>query len=237
VGPLGQASHWARLACGVADRTSDAARRAAFLARLRKAAWQHGSTLDLDVADDLYVGKRVRLTVAPLTHMTIRIGRGCRLDDDVRLWLKSGELVLGDVVDVRPGVLLSVDGRLVVEGSTPVNTGSVLHCSNDIHVGPRVTFGEYVTVTDSSHYLPEIDANPYHHVRTGRVVIGEGTWLCAKSTIARDAVIGKRCVVGAGSVVVGTVPDDSLASGVPAVVTPLSRRGGPSSSGGWTSGG
>ena len=223
MGPLKRASHWGRLACGVADRRADDVRRAAFVARLRKAVWQHGATLDLDVAPDLWVGRRVSVTVVPGTHLRISVGRGCRIDDDVRLWLKSGELVLGDGVDVRPGVLLSVDGRLVVEGDTPINTGSVLHCSNDIRVGRRVTFGEYVTVTDSSHYLPDGDAHPYHHVRTGRVDIGEATWLCAKSTVARDATIGKRCVVGAGSVVVGTVPDDHLASGVPAVVSPLAQ--------------
>ena len=47
-----------------------------------------------------------------------------------------------------------------------------------------------------------------------RIIIGEDTWIGNASVIAAD--IGKKCVIGAGSVVVSSIPDFSIAVGNPA---------------------
>lgn len=76
------------------------------------------------------------------------------------------------------------------------------------------------------------------------VEIGPGCWIGTRVTILGGAKIGKGCVIGAGSVVRGTIPDFSVAAGVPAKVIrqrepsdpvwnqfasyPLSEIGGPS---------
>lgn len=48
------------------------------------------------------------------------------------------------------------------------------------------------------------------------IIIGDGTWIGAHSTILGGVHIGRGCVIGAGSLVREDVEDNSLVAGVPA---------------------
>src|SRR3712207_9214092 len=50
------------------------------------------------------------------------------------------------------------------------------------------------------------------------VRVGRGSWLGHGAVILPGATIGRQCVVAAGSVVRGDVPDHSVVAGVPAKV-------------------
>lgn len=50
------------------------------------------------------------------------------------------------------------------------------------------------------------------------VVIGNNCWLCANVVICSGVHIGNNCVIGAGSVVVKDIPDNSFAAGNPCKV-------------------
>ena len=50
----------------------------------------------------------------------------------------------------------------------------------------------------------------------GKIVVGEGTFIGCKSVILPGVKIGKNCVIGAGSVVTKSVPDETVVCGVPA---------------------
>jgi len=55
-------------------------------------------------------------------------------------------------------------------------------------------------------------------VTGGAGYIGSHTdncWIAGNVTITAGAKIGNGCVIGAGSVVTGTIPDNTLAYGVP----------------------
>jgi acetyltransferase-like isoleucine patch superfamily enzyme len=222
---LGRAAQRAVAAARVAaprTRAADTAlRRKAFLARTRLAAtWAH-ATVRLDIADDVRIGAGVRVVFEPWSTNVLEIGPGTRLGDRVLIQLKGGTIRLGDRLDIRRDCVFNVAGNLVMEGDGPISWGTVIHCSNDIRVGRMVGTAEYVTLADSSHFFTEPDMHWYHNVRTGSIEIGRNTWLCPKVTVTRDVRIGEHCIVGAGSVVVGDVPDGSLASGVPATHRPL----------------
>ncbi len=47
------------------------------------------------------------------------------------------------------------------------------------------------------------------------ISIGDNCWIAGNVTITAGARIGNGCVIGAGSVVTGEIPDDYLAYGVP----------------------
>jgi len=209
---------------GVGDRANPAVvagRRAAFIARVRAtAAWSHAS-VDLDVADDVVLGQHVRVTFQEWSHNILHIGPGCRLEDRVLIQLKGGSVALGERVELRRDVLLNVAGRLELQGDNPVSWNSVIHCSNSVTIAPMAGLAEQVTVADSSHYFTTPDEHWWHNVRLGSVSVGYNTWICPKVTLARGAAVGAHCIVGSNSVVVGPVPDGSLASGVPAEVRPL----------------
>lgn len=218
---MSSAGALARRAVAAQATAARALRRARFVAQVRKAAWEAGATVELDLADDLLVGRDLRVTVDPGTHTVLRVGAQSRLDDRVTLMLKGGALLAGDRVEVRKDVVLNLTGTLRIDGDTPISWGSVLHCSNDIHLERMVGIAEQVTIADSSHYFTTPDQHFWHNVKKGSVRVGGNTWICPKATLTRGADVGRHCIVGSGSVVTGVVPDGSLASGVPAVVRPL----------------
>ncbi|MCW2600400.1 MAG: hypothetical protein JWM02_2229 [Frankiales bacterium] len=211
-----------------ADQTIRQARRAALVAQIRKAAWLAGATVELDLRDDLVVGVGVRVMVEPGTHSVLRLGAQSRIDDRVFIMLKGGKLLAGDRVELRRDVVVNVTGTLRIDGDTPISWGSVIHCSNDIWLERMAGVAEQVTIADSSHFFTNPDEHFWHNVRKGSVRVGQNTWICPKATLTRGTDVGNHCIVAAGSVVTGVVPDGHMASGVPAVVRPLSLPWSPS---------
>ncbi len=196
-------------------------RRRAFLARVRLAAAAADATVELDVAADVSIGARVRVTFRPWTANVLRLGAGTLVEDDVRVQLKGGSIQVGQRVQLRRSTLLNVEGVLDVGDDTIVSWGCVVHCRESVTLGPRVLVGEYSTFADSSHFFTDPAETAWHNVRSAPIEVGPGCWLGAKATVARGARIGAHSIVGANTVVVGEVPEGSLASGVPAVVRPL----------------
>lgn len=211
----------ARRVAPPAQRVAQRLRRAAFAGRVRAAARMVRADLDLDLAPDLLIGRDVRVTLEPGSRNVLRIAAGSRLDDRVLIMLKGGSVELGPRVQVRRDVVLNVAGTLRVGADGIVSWGSIVHCSNDVVLEPMAGLAEQVTIADSSHYLTTPDAHFYHNVRVGSVRVGRNSWICPKATLTRGADVGSCCIVGAGSVVTGVVPDGHLASGVPARTRPL----------------
>ena len=135
--------------------------------------------------------------------------------------LKGGQVRIGENVELRRDVLLNIAGRLEVRGNNPTSWNTVIHCSNEVTLDEMVGIAEHVTIADSSHFFTTPDEHFWHNVRVGTVTVGRNTWICPKVTLARGAHVGDYCIVGSNSVVVGDVPDGSLATGIPATFRPL----------------
>lgn len=92
-----------------------------------------------------------------------------------------------------------------------------------VTIGDNVFVGPNVSVLTPKHPLCFEDRNIYMNESgclTDReygapVSIGDNCWIAGNVTIAAGAKIGNGCVIGAGSVVTGSIPDNSLAYGVP----------------------
>jgi acetyltransferase-like isoleucine patch superfamily enzyme len=198
------------------------ARRDALVARIKAAAIWHNASIDLHIDPDVRIGRGVRVTFEPWSRNVLHVGAGSWIDDNVLLQLKGGSVEIGPRVQLRRNMVLNVAGRLVCEGDNVLSWGTVIHCSNDVRIGLQTIIGEYTTIADSVHYFTTPDEHVWHNVKVGSVAIGRNTWICAKATLGRGADVGSHCIVGSSSVVTGEVPDGSIASGVPAVVRPLS---------------
>ena len=196
-------------------------RRVALRAQVRRVARRAGGTVELDLAPDLVLGRGITVTVMQGTHSVVRIGPGSKVEDRVLLMLKGGRLEGGPRIELRRDVIVNLAGTLRLDGDNPISWNTVVHCSNDIHLEAMAGIAEHCTLADSSHYFTTPDEHFWHNVRVGSIRVGSNTWICPKVTLTRNADVGTHCIVGAGSVVVGKVPDGHLASGVPAVATPL----------------
>lgn len=196
-----------------------AARRAAFIARMKlQAAW-NGAHVDIEVAPDVRFGKDIAITVWPGSRNVVRIGAGSRIGDRVLFILNDGRIDLGQDVEVRRDTSFMMwGGSLELAGGNILSWANVIHCASSIRLGPLTSTNEFVTIVDSSHYFTTPDEFFYHNTKTGPIEVGRNTWICSKATLARNAKVGDHCIVAGNSIVTGEVPSGHLASGVPAAV-------------------
>lgn len=72
--------------------------------------------------------------------------------------------------------------------------------------------GSVHTIVSNEKY----QAQPVHAY--GKIEIDDNTFIGANVTVLPNVYIGKNCIIGAGSVVTRSIPDNSIAAGVPAKV-------------------
>ena len=112
-----------------------------------------------------------------------------------------GKVTLGERSSVWPGAVLRGDDEAIHIGhGSNVQDGAVLHTDP----GLPLTIGDNVTVG--------------HQAMLHGCTIGDGSLIGIQALVYNKAVIGKDCLLGAGSIVTeGKVfPDRSLILGVPA---------------------
>ncbi len=88
------------------------------------------------------------------------------------------------------------------------------------HVHPRmITIEDDAVITAGSVILEHDNAYFYTHnkaVKFGPVVIKKKAFIGIHAVIMPNVVIGERSVVGANSVVIESVPNDTVVGGIPA---------------------
>ncbi len=94
-----------------------------------------------------------------------------------------------------------------------------------VTIGDNVFIGPNVSILAPKHPLRWQDRNMF--VKDGNVtdneygapvVIGNNCWIAGNVAVLAGAKIGSGCVIGAGSVVAGSIPDNCLAYGNPCKV-------------------
>jgi acetyltransferase-like isoleucine patch superfamily enzyme len=147
-------------------------------------------------------------TTTIMNERYIRIGAGTMIGPHVAL---SAGMVPGQECMFDPVVSIG-DRCLIGRGS-----GIVGHLS--IEIGDDVWTGHHVYITDQNHGYEDPTVPISRQVQPERPVsIGAGSWIGHGSVVLPGARIGRNVVIGANSVVTGTIPDHSVAVGAPARV-------------------
>ena len=92
--------------------------------------------------------------------------------------------------------------------------------SSQITIGNDVLIASQVIITSENHGInPESDI-PYMNqpLESRNVEICDGCWIGEKVCIMPGVKIGKKSIIGAGSIVVRSIPDYCIAAGNPAKV-------------------
>jgi acetyltransferase-like isoleucine patch superfamily enzyme len=125
-----------------------------------------------------------------------------------------------------------------VKGPVAVNTGTSFVSPENLTLGRYVTFGVNtrivswapVTIGDDFMASDILNINSGGHdpvtliPQLGPITIGSRVWCGTGVTICAGVEIGDDVVIGAGSVVVKSLPANSIAAGVPArIIRPLER--------------
>lgn len=97
------------------------------------------------------------------------------------------------------------------------NFSILANIKNKVTICDNVLIASYVLITNLNHGInPELDTYYMDQELVSKdVYIGEGSWIGEKAVILPGVRIGKKCVIGASSVVNINIPDYCIAVGNP----------------------
>lgn len=112
------------------------------------------------------------------------------------------------------------DGASLTIGSWTGISGGCIWVSKSVSIGNHVNIGANCLIIDGDiHNLDwkkrRLGATQQIPYLKGNVIIEDDAWIGANSIILKGVVIGKRSVIGAGSIVTHSIPSDCIAAGNP----------------------
>jgi acetyltransferase-like isoleucine patch superfamily enzyme len=158
------------------------------------------------------------LTIEPPFHLNglryISIGEG--FSSGPGLWLDA--IYRYQESSFRP--------TIVIGANVSLSRSVHIAATNCVCIGADVLIGSKVMITDHNHgtYSGDHPSRPSEPPsmrqleESRRTVIGDRVWLGDGVVVTAGATIGDGAVIGANSVVVGEIPSDSIAVGIPAMV-------------------
>lgn len=94
-----------------------------------------------------------------------------------------------------------------------------IQCANKVVIGKNVLLASDVFIIDYNHGLSPLSDNYLDEpLQTGEVCIGDGVWIGNNVVILPNTHIGRKSIIGAGSVVTKDIDEYCIAVGNPAKV-------------------
>jgi len=177
------------------------------------------------------IGKNIKIgcDVKIINPQYISLGNNVKIGNNCVLVASSEKgITLGDNVRLKYGVYLDTEtsdtGYIKIGKRVYIGTGCCLHGHKGLEIGDDSLLAQNITITPFSHKFEDPNKTIYGqggYVR--KVTIGRDCYIGMNVCILYSADIGEGSVVGAGSVVVHTIPPYSVVVGVPAQV--IRQRG------------
>jgi len=199
-----------------------------FILYYRVSQLLRGCFVKLIISTDgmLFCGKNVVLQHG----YQIRAGRNLILEHDVHLSaLSKNGIVIGDHVTIAKYSVLVCTGVIANKGvgirignNSAIGAQSFLGGQGGIVIGNDVIMGPQVKIFSENHNFDSQDVpiRKQGESRSG-VVIGDNCWIGAGVTILDGVLVGEGCVIAAGSIVTKSLPNNSIAIGVPAKIVKI----------------
>lgn len=169
----------------------------------------------------LFIGHRVKISHA----YQLSTGKNTIIEDNVYInALSEKGIIMGsnvsiarDCIIICTGVIAQKGKGITIGDGTGINARAYLSGQGGIEIGRNVIFGPEVKIFSENHnYADHELAIKAQGVTRKGVIIGDNCWLGAGTTVLDGVTIGEGCVIAAGSVVTRSIPENSIAAGVPA---------------------
>lgn len=119
-------------------------------------------------------------------------------------------------------IIVARNGGHVIINEGVGMSGCTIYSTISITIGRNTNIGSGCKIIDNDfHPLPYSERYPKEKkecIKKRPIVIGEGCFIGTNSIILKGTILGKNVVVGAGSVVSGTFPDNVIIAGNPAKI-------------------
>lgn len=140
------------------------------------------------------------------------IGRPCFIEG-------YRHIELGDKVRIFPGVRLEAlnGANLTIGNNVAIEQNVHITCAeSDLRIGNDVTILGNSFITNIEHNYQDIEKSALDQgVRIMKTEIGDGCYIGFGAGIQAGTILGKHCIVGAGSIVRGKFPDYCVIVGTP----------------------
>jgi len=145
-----------------------------------------------------------------VTHLIVAFGH-CAGRLDAALFAVSQGLTLATAI--HPSAVIASSAHIGIGTVIAANAVVNPHASigQSVIINTSASIDHDCVIQDGVHIAPGVRAS-------GRVWVGEASWIGVGATIVDGRTIGHRTIIGAGAVVVDDIPSDVVAYGVPARV-------------------
>jgi acetyltransferase-like isoleucine patch superfamily enzyme len=135
------------------------------------------------------------------------------------LYTDGGAITIGPRLSVRGRTTRAElgtrhRGTLTLGREVYLNQGASVVACERITIGDRVRIGDHAAIHDSDYHPVSADLP----LRVRPIVIEDDVWIGRGAIIMPGVEVGRGSVVAAGAVVTRSMPERSLAAGVPARV-------------------
>jgi maltose O-acetyltransferase len=141
------------------------------------------------------------LTAAPGQKILLGVRRRCLLGLGISL---------GDNWQIAPGFFCLFGSNLKVGNNVVIGYHGHVYDWFSIEIGNGTVISNDLKLVSATHDTKDISPRP------GAITIGSDCWIGINVTIVGPAIIGSNTIIGAGSVVLGDLPANTICAGVPA---------------------
>lgn len=126
---------------------------------------------------------------------------------------------MGVNCNICDGVTISRPQNIYLGNRVSIHEYTLIGGSGDIKIGNYVAIGSNCSIISENHNFNDKQIKIKDQGVTPQpIVIGENVWLGCKVIILGNVTIGHGAVIGAGSVVTRSVPENAIVVGNPARV-------------------
>jgi len=129
----------------------------------------------------------------------------------------EANVVIDSFVKIKPTGGM---GDLIIGNNSVINSGVVIYTGNGVAIGNDVAVAANCTFAPVNHEYQLKDKKIMEQgfrPSKGGIIVEDDVWIGANCVILDGAVLGKGCVIGAGSVVRGEIEPYSIQAGNPLV--------------------
>lgn len=136
----------------------------------------------------------------------------------------GGRITIGKKCEIHPyAMILTYGGDIYIGDNCSLNPFAIVYGHGGVRIGNGVRIAAHTVIIPANHNVSaEGKAFFESGVTAHGIDIGDNAWLGSGVAILDGVRIGRNSIVGAGSVVTTSIPDDTTVAGVPA--RPISRR-------------
>lgn len=148
------------------------------------------------------------------------IGKKVHIDHNVRVLRHPENLHLGSNVLLKEGTRIcptNPKASITIGDNTTIGYHTFLFASGSITIGRNCLIAPFCYFVDANHGITLGNAIKDQPLTIDPIVVGEGVWIGAGTTILPGTRIGNGAVVGANSTVRGNILPNEVVAGSPAI--------------------